>query len=297
MVAPGVSTSSTGSASSAAGSWRRRRRDLAIGGVAARLADDQHVLARGVEDHELVGERAAHHPHVRRDGDGVQTQALEDPAVRAVVRPVRGVQARLVAVAAVRVLHHELAHADQPAAGPWLVAPLRLEVVDDHRQLAVALDDVPQEVRDDLLVGHRQDHVVVPAVLEARHLGADHVVPAGLAPQVRRVDHRHLHLLAADRVELLADDLLDALVDAEAERQQRVDPGPELADVSRPEQQAVRRHLGLGGVVAERGEEQVGQTHGAKDTGRARRRGPGSRSGPGAARYAVRVSWTSSRSS
>jgi len=31
------------------------------------------------------------------------------------------------------------------------------------------------------------------------------------------VDDRHLHLLAADRVQLLADDLLDALVDAEAQ--------------------------------------------------------------------------------
>ena len=36
---------------------------------------------------------------------------------------------------------------------------------------------------------------------------------------------------------LLADDLLDALVDPEAERQQRVDPRAELADVAGPEQQ------------------------------------------------------------
>ena len=61
---------------------------------------------------------------------------------------------------------------------------------------------------------------------------------------------------------LLADDLLDAVVDPLAERQQRVDPGPELADVAGPEQQAVRRHLGLGRIVAEGGEEQVGEAHG-----------------------------------
>jgi hypothetical protein len=40
------------------------------------------------------------------------------------------------------------------------------------------------------------------------------------------MDDRHLHLLAADPVLLLADDLLDAVVDALAERQQRVDPEP-----------------------------------------------------------------------
>ena len=43
-------------------------------------------------------------------------------------------------------------------------------------------------------------------------------------------------------------------------------PGAELADVAGPQQQAVRRHLGLGRVVAEGGEEEVGQAHGAKDS-------------------------------
>ena len=211
--------------------------------------------------------RAAHHPHVRRDGDGLEAQALEDPGVGPVVRPVRRVQPGLVAIAGVAVLHHELAHPDQAAARPGLVAELRLEVVDDERQLAVAPDDVAQQVGDDLLVRHRQDHVPVRAILEASHLRADGVVAPGLAPQVRRVDDRHLHLLAADRVELLPDDLLHPLVDPEPERQQRVDPGAQLAHVAGPQQQPVGRHLGLGGIVAERGEEQVGQTHGAKDTG------------------------------
>ena len=66
----------------------------------------------------------------------------------------------------------------------------------------------------------------------------------------------------ADPVHLLADDLLDPLVDPEAERQQRVDPGAELADVARPDEQAMRRHLGIGRVVAERGEEELGESHG-----------------------------------
>ena len=157
----------------------------------------------------------------------------------------------------------------RPPRDARLVAELRLEVVDHHRQLAVALDDVAQQERDDLLVGHRQDHVPAAAVLEPDQLRADLVVAAALPPDLGRVDDRHLHLLAADRVHLLADDLLDAVADALAERQQRVDPGAELADVAGPEQQPVRRHLGVGGIVAERGEEQVGQAHGAKDSGRA----------------------------
>ena len=53
------------------------------------------------------------------------------------------------------------------------------------------------------------------------------------------MDDRHLHLLAADRVHLLADDLLDPPVDPEAERQERVQPRAELADVPRAQEQAV----------------------------------------------------------
>ena len=137
-----------------------------------------------------------------------------------------------VDVAGVGVLHHELADADEAAPGAGLVAELRLEVVHDHRQLAVALDDVAQQDRDDLLVGHRQDHVPFAAVLEPDQLGPDLRVPPALLPHLRRVDDGHFHLLPADRVDLLADDLLDAIADPLAERQQRIDPGAELADVA-----------------------------------------------------------------
>ena len=86
---------------------------------------------------------------------------------------VAAVEPRLVGVAAVAVLHDELADADQAASGARLVAELRLEVVDDQRQLTVALHDVAQQLGDDLLVGHGEHHVAPGPVLEARHLGAD----------------------------------------------------------------------------------------------------------------------------
>ena len=120
-----------------------------------------------------------------------------------------------------------------------------------------------EEQRDDLLVGHREDHVAIVAVLEPDQLRPDLEVAPALLPHLGGVDDRHLHLLGADPVLLLADDLFDAFVGSEPERQQRVDPRPELADVAGPEQQPVRGHLGVGGVVAKRREEQVGQAHGA----------------------------------
>ena len=205
------------------------------------------------------------------DDDDVETEPLEGPDVGAVLRLVAGVEPGLVAVAAVGVLHDELADADEAAAGARLVAPLGLEVVDLHRQLAVRPDDVGEQEPDDLLVGHREDHVPAVAILEPGQLRADRVVAAAGAPDVGRVDDRHLHLLAADRVLLLADDLLDPVVDPLAERQQRVDPRAELADVAGPEEQAMGRHLGIGGVVAQGREEELGESHPRRIAGAAPR--------------------------
>ena len=209
-----------------------------------------------------MGLRAAHDPHVRGDRDRVDPQSLERPDVGGVLRLVARVQTGLVAIAAVGVLHDELADPDEPAARARLIAPLRLEVIDHHRELAVRLHDVAQQDPDDLLVGHREDHVPAVAVLEPAQLRADRVVAAAGPPDVGRVDHRHLHLLAADLVLLLADDLLDAVTDPLAQREQRIDARAELPQVAAPQQEPMGRHLGVGRVVAERGEEEVGQTHG-----------------------------------
>ena len=205
---------------------------------------------------------AAHDPDVGADRDRVEPEALERPLVGLVLGLVALVEAGLVAIAAVGVLHDELADADQAAARPGLVAELRLEVVDHHRQLAVALDDVAEQDRDDLLVGHREDHVALVAVLEPEQLRADLVVAAAFLPDLRRMDDRHLHLLAADPVLLLADDLLDALVDPEAERQQRVDPRCRAGGRSRPG--ASRRCDAISasaGSSRRRREEELAQAH------------------------------------
>ena len=134
-------------------------------------------------------------------------------------------------------------------------------MVDLQRQLAPRLDDVGKEDADDLLVGHREDHVAAIAVLEAGQLRADRVIAAARPPDVGGKNDRHLHLLAADPVLLLADDLLDTVVDPLAEWQEGIDPRPERTDVAGPEQEPMRWHLDVGGVVAERGEEQLGQAH------------------------------------
>ena len=95
-----------------------------------------------------MGPGAAHDPDVGPDGDRVEPEALEDRLVGAVLLAIAHVEPGVVEVAAVGVLHDELADADQAAARARLIAELRLEVVELDRELAIALDDVAQEEGD-----------------------------------------------------------------------------------------------------------------------------------------------------
>ena len=137
-----------------------------------------------------------------------------------------------------------------------LVALLDREVVEHLRQLPVALQLARVE-RERLLVRHRQHVARAPL----RSLSAEDlrdVVAAGLLPELDRRQHRHQHLLAADRVHLLADDLLDLPVHAPAERQERPDARAHLADEAAADEQLVVDRLGVGGRVAQGRQEELG---------------------------------------
>jgi hypothetical protein len=72
------------------------------------------------------------------------------------------------------------------------------------------------------------------AVGDAEHLLAVIVVAAALAPELRRLDRRHQHFESPCPVLLLADDLLDLLQHAKAERQPGIDAGGLLAEHAGP---------------------------------------------------------------
>ena len=62
-------------------------------------------------------------------------------------------QALFACVEAVGVLHVELADPDQPRSRSHLIAELGLNLIQNERKVAVALDVGPHHVGDDLLVG------------------------------------------------------------------------------------------------------------------------------------------------
>ena len=189
--------------------------DLHVGGVPG-VGERDVVLAGRAGRHVLVGPDAAHRPHVGLHPVPLEAGAVEDPVVGAGLEVVGGAQALLVAVEGVGVLHDELARAQDPGARPRLVPLLGLDVVRHQRQVAVGADGPGHVEGDGLLVGHGQHHLRAAPVLELEQLVDP--VAAALLPQLRRGDHRHQHLQAADGVHLLADDLLGLAVRSQARR-------------------------------------------------------------------------------
>ncbi len=170
------------------------------------------------------------------------------------MQPEALVEPFLVAVERVRVLHDELANAEQASARPGLVAVLRLEVVEPLRQVAVRAQ-LPSVEGHRLLMRHREDEVAARSVLELVDLGRDDA--PGLLPELGRRQHRHEHLLGADRVHLLADDLRGVLVHAPAERQERPQACGDLPDVAAAHEELVARGVGIGRIVPKRRDEEL----------------------------------------
>jgi hypothetical protein len=229
----------TGNALSSAPAVRVGAGDLEVRGVAG--GERHGVLAGGARRHVLVGVGAAHHPDVGLDPVPVDADALEDPVVGRDVLLIPDVEAFRVTVERVRVLHDELARPQDRRAGPRLVALLRLEVVEDLRQVAIGAHDARHVERHVLLVRHREDEVGALAVLQLQQL-RDRVAARAL-PQLRGVQHGHQHLEPADRVHLLADDLHDVLVHAPARRHPRPEARSELPDHAGADEQLVRQRL------------------------------------------------------
>jgi hypothetical protein len=82
------------------------------------------------------------------------------------MRLVGPVEAGVVDVEGVAVLHHELTAAQDPGPGPRLVAVLVLDLVDPQGEVLVRRVQVLDHEREDLLVSRPEQVVVALAVLE-----------------------------------------------------------------------------------------------------------------------------------
>ena len=230
---------------------------LDVRGVVAPRAADVGVLADGGLGQELLGLRAAHGPGLGLDDDVVEAETVEDPDVGVAVLLVRRVEAGVVDVEGVGVLHRELAAAQDTGPGTRLVAVLRLDLVDRERQVLVGGVQVLHHQGEHLLVGGAEQVVVALAVLQPEDavavLGPASARLVGLARQ----QCREQQLLGAHRVHLVTDDLLDLAQHPEAQREPGVDAGSGPADVAGPDEETMARDLGVRRIIAQGADEEA----------------------------------------
>ena len=113
--------------------------------------------------------------------------------------------------------------------------------------------------RDRLFVGQRQDEVSTGPILHTEDLRNRQA--ARCLPELGGSEDGHQHLLAADRVHLLADDLLDLPVDAPAERCERPEARRDLADEASADEQLVAHRFGIARILPEGRDEELGGSH------------------------------------
>ncbi len=154
---------------------------LGVGGIAAGTVH-QLGLARFRQGHELGGHAAADLAAVGLHLAPLQTTAVADLLVGLAHGVVGFLHRFLRGVEAVGVLHNELAGAQKAEAGANLIAVLRLDLVQVHRQLLVGAQLVAHQVHDELLMGGPEAELVVVAVGQAHELRAVVVPAAALVP-------------------------------------------------------------------------------------------------------------------
>ncbi len=117
VVMPGVTTSSAEtSVSGNVGTCGHRLRDVAVRGVVAIFTTHQYVLARARRREEVDAELPAHDPALGLNVVRLELAAGEDLLVRLAVRLEAPLDALVVAVERVGVLHDELADAEEASA-------------------------------------------------------------------------------------------------------------------------------------------------------------------------------------
>ena len=233
-----------------------RRRELEEILVAENLA-----LAGGGENDELVAEIAADGPGVGAHGNRLQPEPRERAQVGDEHARVGMLRARLVEVEGIGVLHEEFARAHDAEARAHLVAELPLDVIEIERQVLVGANVGAEDFRHHLLVGRTEEHFALVTILDAQHLLAVIVVAPALAPQVRRLDRGHEHFDRAGAILLFADDAVDLVEHAQADRQPRVDARRFLPQHSGAQHQPVRDDFRLFRGFSQNGQEIPGETH------------------------------------
>ena len=108
---------------------------------------------------------------------------------------------------------------------------------------------------------HAQAQVAIPAVFQAEHVRAHDVPTAGFLPDFGGVQGREQHLLSADAVHFLPDDLRDLEQRSLGQKQIAIDSGGQLAYIAGSQQELVADDFSFGGGFPQGGDEKFAPLH------------------------------------
>ena len=254
----GVDDDGTGHVLEVGGGRGRDRHGLHVRGVTSRGAHET-VLPSGQHGLELLGSGTAHGPGRGLHDHVLQPETVEDADVGVPEGLVAGLQARVVDVEGVGILHDELASPEQTGAGAGLVAVFRLDLEEHQGQVLVGAVQVTHQKGEHLLVGGAEQHVIATAVLQP-----EQVLPV-LGPAVGGLvgipgqQGGEPHLLGPCGLHLLTENALDLLHHLQTQRQPRVHPRCDATDVSCPNQPPVAGDLGIRRVFTQGPNEQLAE--------------------------------------
>ena len=236
-------------------------REFNIRGVLGiRAVSDQIFTSIG--DHlEFIRAVAADGTRVSRDRTEHETRAVENTAV--------GVKHRFVALAGsvsitverVTVLHDEFTAAHHTETGTALIAELRLNLEEIHRQLAPGGDFLTGNVRDHFFRGRLNHEVALMTILETEQFRAVLFPAARLNPELGRLHDRHQEFDRARTDHFLTDDVLDLADDAKTHRHVRVHTGGQLLDHAGADHQLLADDVGVSGRFFQSGNKKLTGFH------------------------------------
>ena len=167
--------------------------------------------------------RAADGARIRANGSEGKSDAVQNLAVGRIHLVVGDARSLRRAVKAVGILHDEFAGAHHAKARAALIAKLRADLIEIHRQLTPARKFIARQISDDFLARGLNHKVAGMAVLKAQKLGTVLGPAAGFLPELCGLNDGHRELNGAGGIHFLADDLFNFFLHAQTHRHDGVD--------------------------------------------------------------------------
>ncbi len=224
------------------------------------MAENLALAGFGQND-EFVRQVAANRAGIGPHRNGFQSHARKCVQIGHKHAVIGLAGAVFIQIKGIGILHQKLAAAHDPEARADFIAELPLDMVQVQRQILVASDVGPENIRNLLLIRGPIEHIAFMPVGDTQHFLAVIIIAARFPPEIGWLHGRHQDFKRPCPVLFLTHDLLDLFHHLEAHRQPAVDPGGRLPDHSGPQHQPVGGNLGLLRVFLEGRQKITGQTH------------------------------------